>query len=84
MRLLLIVCFASILSSVAQAQVTSPAHQFMITLCAGYGGSPQQCYCWAHTAIGLLRPDDLQAVMRGYETPGSEYAMREANRRCFQ
>jgi hypothetical protein len=56
----------------------------MITLCAGYGGSPQQCYCWAHTAIGLLRPDDLQAVMRGYETPGSEYAMREANRRCFQ
>jgi hypothetical protein len=84
MRLILLACSACVLSSIAHAQVTSPAHVFMISLCIDAGmGTPPQCNCWAHTAIGMLRPEDLQAVMQGYETPRWRYAVWQANAKCL-
>lgn len=67
----------------ASAQPTTDPRVFMYNLCMQMGGAPQPCSCWAHTILGLMSFEDTQAVWQGRETAGSQYAMQEANRRCF-
>jgi hypothetical protein len=80
MRLLILIFLILSMSSVARAQ--DPYMQLTYTCMQAYGADVQRCNCWAHTLLGLLRPDDLAAVMRGQDTPNSTRAHQIALSQC--
>jgi hypothetical protein len=64
------------------ARAQDPYQALARTCMQAYGADMQRCTCWAHAVLSMLSPEDLQAVMAGYDTPGSQRAIRYAEQTC--
>jgi hypothetical protein len=67
----------------ATAARAQDPHMALASACMrAYGADIQRCMCWARVILSLLSPDDLRAVMSGYDTPSSQRAQRQAESAC--
>ena len=82
LRLLLSTCCTFVVSLAASAQTADDIRNYMYANCMSQGYGPAFCACWVHASLGLLTPEDTQALLRGYTTPHIPLVDQQANAAC--